>query len=447
MKKSTEFLWQSATTGKGWGRACEHGICCKATSWRLGGRRQGFDDASESWSRACMTNWHLLRFGDNFERPAKNFFSRWLRRDLNKEAIVLLTRHARTPSTWGHLWDFLHLVWSKQSLGQLDVTCAARFFISYFVHKATSLWSTLRLFSCFVFFQYPLFCVFCQNSNSFLFFVSPQGFLKRTRSWRRAKIFSTRRFGNFLSFRICFMHCVSIRQGVLRRLWLRWSPTRRCWRGRWRWRRSRWTSTRTSACLSEQSSSSTWRPSWTAKSCLTAEQSVCLIKIKTLRLYWTFTLTFHTSCSWLATRDVQHHLEADRSNFKINLSSQSWNQMNSPCRIPCAWLWSIQLFVIMYRPRIQVPVSSCDGAWSWRSPGLRTGRGVVPWPLDPPKSRSRINPLDCWGLETGARRTACGLKCKGLKLETPASTWTLANRARKMACSAVRVITSLLMDW
>ena len=106
------------------------------------------------------------------------------------------------------------------------------FFISYFVHKAASLWSTLRLFSCFVFFQYPLFCVFCQNSNSFLFFVSPQGFLKRTRSWRRAKIFSTRRFGNFLSFRICFMHCVSIRQGVLRRLWLRWSPTRRCWRGR-----------------------------------------------------------------------------------------------------------------------------------------------------------------------------------------------------------------------
>ena len=136
--------------------------------------------------------------------PTKNFFSRWLRRDLNKEAIVLLTRHARTPSTWGHLWDFLHFVWSKQWLGQLDVTCVARFFISYFVQSG-QLWDYPRTLYVF---NILFFCVFCQYSNSFLFFVSPQGFLKRTRSWRRAKIFSTRRSGNFLSFRICFMHCV-----------------------------------------------------------------------------------------------------------------------------------------------------------------------------------------------------------------------------------------------
>ena len=191
--------------GKGGGERASKGSVAKPP---LGGW-QGGDQDSTTHSRVevelarqtgtCQGLAIILNTG-----PTKNFFSRWLRRDLNKEAIVLLTRHARTPSTWGHLWDFLHFVWSKQWLGQLDVTCGARFFISYFVQSG-QLWDYSRTLYVF---NILFFCVFCQYSNSFLFFVSPQGFLKRTRSWRRAKIFSTRRSGNFLSFRICFMHCV-----------------------------------------------------------------------------------------------------------------------------------------------------------------------------------------------------------------------------------------------
>ena len=126
--------------GKGGGERASKGFVAKPP--------QGGDQASTAHPRVevelarqtgtCQGLAIILNAG-----PTKNFFSRWLRRDLNKEAIVLLTRHARTPSTWGHLWDFLHFVWSKQWLGQLDVTCGARFFISYFVQSG-QLWDYSR---------------------------------------------------------------------------------------------------------------------------------------------------------------------------------------------------------------------------------------------------------------------------------------------------------------
>ena len=166
-EKSTELLWQSATTGKGWGRACEHGICCKATSWRLAGRRPGFDGASESWSRACTTNWHLLRYGDNFEhRPYKELFF--------KVTQTRLEQRSHRPVNEACA-DSVHL---RSSL-RLFALCLIKTMASssrchmrgsFFYFIFCSVWSTLRLSPYFVCFQYSLFLCLLSIFKFFFYF-------------------------------------------------------------------------------------------------------------------------------------------------------------------------------------------------------------------------------------------------------------------------------------